>query len=99
MRRFGFSGWSGSLLLSTYVDGLELRIADGSIAEILPYRPDSAPPRGDESAIPPDLIAHLAFSELGAAGLEVRHADVVLGEQRTLMRTLFPTVTSDLLLY
>ena len=41
----------------------------------------------------------LLLGPFGAAGLEARHGDVLLGRQRQLMEALFPPVTSDLLTF
>ena len=91
--------WSGPVPISMYRSGLELVIVDGVVTDVSPFVPDSAPPRGDEAAIPPDLLADLTMGGLGAAGLEERHPDVVLGTQRRIMSTLFPPVTADFLLF
>jgi predicted N-acetyltransferase YhbS len=97
--RSSFATWSGSLLLSMYTHGLEIVVERGAITRIGAYSPDSAPPRGDEAAVPPDLVADLFLSEMGAIGLEERYPDVVFGDQRALMQTLFPPVSADVLLY
>ena len=99
LARSSFASWTGPLPISMYTSGLELSINDGVISRITPFNPESAPPRGDEPAVPPDLLADLVFSDLGAAGLEQRHPDVQLGTRRRIMSTLFPPVTADFLLY
>ena len=73
LERSTFHSWSGSLLFSMYTDGLEIVVGEGSVIGLRQYLPDSAPPRGDEAAVPPDLIADLVFGELGVVGLEDRH--------------------------
>lgn len=93
-----FHSWSGTVEVSRYVDGLRIVVERGVVGYVESVDPDEL--GTGATAVPPDLFATLAFGEHGAAGLEELHPDVVLGDlQRPLLRTLFPAVSADLILY
>lgn len=99
LSRSAFASDSRTVDLSMYREGYTLGIVDGSIVHVGGFDPVGGAPDPSVSAIAPDLVATLALSDLGSIGLEERHPDVLLGDNRLIMRTLFPSVTADFLLY
>ena len=87
------------LPLSFYGSGIAVNIVDGLVTGLETFEPQPGPAAANEVSIAPDRLVDLAFGDLGAAGVEERHPDVVLGEHRQLMTTLFPPITADFLLF
>jgi GNAT superfamily N-acetyltransferase len=87
------------LLLSTYRQHWRLRIDAAGVAALTHGGAEQAPVSKGGSGIPPDAIASLLVGTHGAAGLEERLPDCLLGRQRELMTALFPPLTADLLTF
>jgi hypothetical protein len=99
LARSSFAESTMTSSLSLYVTAFELVIENGSIVDVREVAAGDGPPGPDICAIPPDRLVDAVFGDLGAIGMEKRHPDVLLGDQRLLMRTLFPSISADLLLY
>ncbi len=99
--RFRRSGIGGhhEVLLSSWRSHVRFTIDDDAMSPVATGGPEQAPVWQGGSGVPPDQLAPLVLGPLGAAGLEARHGDVLLGRQRDLMETLFPPMTSDLLTF
>lgn len=87
------------LLLSTYQRHWRLRIDTTGITVLADGGAEQAPVSKGGSGVPPDAIAQLLVGAHGAAGLERRLPDCLLGRQRELMSVLFPPLTADLLTF
>jgi predicted N-acetyltransferase YhbS len=101
VERFRSAGVGGrhEVLLSSWRSHVRFTIDEDSMSEVASGGPEQAPVSKGGSGVPPDALAPLLLGPFGAAGLEVRHADVLLGRQRELMEALFPPLTSDLLTF
>jgi predicted N-acetyltransferase YhbS len=84
------SGWRWHVRFEVEPDGVGPMIGGG---------PERRPISQGGSGVAPDVLASLLFGPYGAAGLEERHPDVLLGEQRELMEVLFPPVRADVLTF
>jgi hypothetical protein len=69
------------------------------MSDVVAGGPEQAPISKGGSGVPPDALAPLMLGPFGAAGLEARYGDVMLGRQRDLMEALFPPVSSDVLTF
>jgi len=101
LERFRSAGFDGhfEVLLSSWRSHVSFSIDADSMSAVVTGGPEQAPVSKGGSGVPPDALAPLLLGPFGAAGLEVRHGDVLLGRQRELMETLFPPVSSDLLTF
>lgn len=101
LERFRSAGLGGhhEVLLSSWRSHVRFSIDDDSMSEVISGGPEQAPVSKGGSGIPPDALAPLLLGPFGAAGLEARYGDVLLGRQRNLMEALFPPMTSDLLTF
>ncbi len=101
LERFRAAGLGGrhEVLLSSWRSHVRFSIDDEAMSEVIAGGPEQAPISKGGSGVPPDALAPLLLGPFGAAGLETRHGDVLLGRQRDLMEALFPPVTSDLLTF
>ena len=89
LARSAFADARGTLHLSFYTHGVAISY-DGGRVEVGPGNADAT-----SAFVPPDMLATLVFGGHGASGLEARHPDVNLREERALMDTLFPQLTFD----
>jgi predicted N-acetyltransferase YhbS len=87
------------LLLSTYRHHWRLRLDPAGVTVLEHGGAEQAPVSKGGSGVPPDAIAALLVGVHGAAGLEERLPDCLLGRQRELMTALFPPLTADLLTF
>jgi ribosomal protein S18 acetylase RimI-like enzyme len=101
LERFRAAGLGGhhEVLLSSWRSHVRFSIDEDSMSEVVAGGPEQAPISKGGSGVPPDALAPLLLGPYGAAGLETRHGDVLLGRQRDLMEALFPPMTSDLLTF
>ncbi len=101
LERFRAAGLGGrhEVLLSSWRSHVRFTIDDDAMSEVVAGGPEQAPISKGGSGVPPDALAPLLLGPFGAAGLETRHGDVMLGRQRDLMEALFPPMTSDLLTF
>jgi hypothetical protein len=99
--RFRSAGIDGrhEVLLSSWRNHVRFTIDEDTMSVVVPGGPEQAPVSKGGSGVPPDALAPLLLGPLGAAGLEARYGDVLLGRQRDLMEALFPPMTSDLLTF
>jgi predicted N-acetyltransferase YhbS len=89
-----FAGERGEMVLTSYIRGILLRYADGEVTDLRPV-PGADEPGHDQAGVPADLMATLILGRYGAIELERRHADVSLGQHRSLMKVLFPRLQAD----
>ncbi|MFN8024383.1 MAG: GNAT family N-acetyltransferase [Acidimicrobiales bacterium] len=87
------------VLVSSYRSHVRFRLDGDGMGPVAAGGALQAPVSNGGSGVPPDVIGPLLFGPHGAAGLERRHADVLLGRQRELMTALFPPVRADLLTF
>jgi len=101
LERFRSAGLGGrhEVLLSSWRSHVRFSIDEDSMSDVVAGGPEQAPISKGGSGVPPDALAPLVLGPFGAAGLETRHGDVLLGRQRELMEALFPPLTSDLLTF
>jgi predicted N-acetyltransferase YhbS len=101
LERFRSAGLSGhhEVLLSSWRSHVRFSIDEDSVSDVVAGGPEQAPVSKGGSGVAPDALAPLVLGPFGAAGLETRHGDVLLGHQRGLMEALFPPMTSDLLTF
>ena len=101
LERFRSVGFGGhhEVLLSSWRSHVRFSIDEDSMSDVVAGGPEQAPISKGGSGVPPDALAPLVLGPFGAAGLEARFGDVLLGRQRELMEALFPPVTSDLLTF
>jgi predicted N-acetyltransferase YhbS len=101
LERFRAAGLGGrhEVLLSSWRSHVRFSIDDDTMSEVFAGGPEQAPISKGGSGVPPDALAPLLLGPFGAAGLETRYGDVLLGRQRDLMEALFPPMTSDLLTF
>jgi hypothetical protein len=101
LERFRAAGLGGrhEVLLSSWRSHVRFSIDDDAMSEVIAGGPEQAPISKGGSGVPPDALAPLLLGPFGAAGLETRYGDVLLGRQRDLMEALFPPMTSDLLTF
>ncbi len=92
-------GGHHEVLLSSWRSHVRFSIDDDEMSDVIAGGPEQAPISKGGSGVPPDALAPLLLGPFGAAGLETRHGDVLLGRQRDLMEALFPPLTSDLLTF
>ena len=92
-------GGHHEVLLSSWRSHVRFSIDEDSMSDVVAGGPEQAPISKGGSGVPRDALAPLVLGPYGAAGLEARHGDVILGRQRELMEALFPPVTSDLLTF
>ncbi len=99
--RFRAAGLDGrhEVLLSSWRSHVRFTIDADEMSPVIAGGPEQAPISKGGSGVPPDALAPLLLGPFGAAGLEARHGDVLLGRQRELMEVLFPPLTSDLLTF
>lgn len=90
---------SQELLLSTYQQHWRLHLTESGVRVVAQGGAEQAPVSKGGSGIPPDAIASLVIGALGAAGLEQRLPDCLLGRQREALTALFPPLTADLLTF
>lgn len=84
------------LVVSRYTDAAELTFSGREVTAVRAAPPVRTSTPG-ALRVPPDEIASLLLGPHGAATLEERHPDVLLGDARELASVLFPPVVSDLL--
>ncbi len=101
LERFRSAGLAGhhEVLLSSWRSHVRFSIDENSMSGVVTGGPEQAPVSKGGSGVAPDALAPLILGPFGAAGLETRHGDVLLGRQRDLMEVLFPPLTSDLLTF
>ena len=101
LERFRSAGLGGrhEVLLSSWRSHVRFSIDEDSMSDVVAGGPEQAPVSKGGSGVAPDALAPLVLGPFGAAGLEARNGDVLLGRQRDLMEALFPPVTSDLLTF
>jgi hypothetical protein len=101
LERFGSAALGGhhEVLLSSWRTHVRFSIEEGFMSDVVAGGPEQAPISKGGSGVPPDALAPLVLGPFGAAGLEARFADVMLGRQRELMEALFPPVVSDVLTF
>ena len=101
LERFRSAGFGGrhDVLLSSWRSHVRFSIDEDSMSDVVDGGPEQAPVSKGGSGVAPDALAPLLLGPFGAAGLEARYGDVLLGRQRDLMEALFPPVTSDLLTF
>lgn len=101
LERFRSAGFGGrhDVLLSSWRSHVRFSIDEDSMSDVVDGGPEQAPVSKGGSGVAPDALAPMVLGPFGAAGLEARHGDVLLGRQRDLMEALFPAVTSDLLTF
>lgn len=87
------------VLLSTWRRHLRFRIGAAGVELLAEGGPEQAPVSKGGSGVPPDAVASLLLGAHGAAGLEARLPDCLLGRQRALLTALFPPLTADLLTF
>jgi hypothetical protein len=87
------------VLLSSWRNHVRFSIGAESMSPVESGGAEQAPISKGGAGVPVDLLAPLLLGPLGAAGLERRHGDVMLGRVRELMEALFPPVTSDLMTF
>lgn len=87
------------ILLSTWRRHLRFRIGTTGFELLADGGPEQAPVSKGGSGVPPDAVAALLLGAHGAAGLEERLPDCLLGRQRSVMTALFPPLTADLLTF
>lgn len=87
------------VLLSTWRAHVRFTIDTDSMSPVVVGGPEQAPISKGGAGVPVDLLAPLLLGPFGAAGLERRHGDVMLGRLRDVLEALFPPVTSDLLTF
>jgi predicted N-acetyltransferase YhbS len=92
-------GGHHEVLLSSWRSHVRFSIDEDSMSDVVAGGPEQAPISKGGSGVPPDALAPLILGPFGAAGLETRFGDVMLGRQRELMEALFPPVTSDVLTF
>jgi hypothetical protein len=92
-------GGHHEVLLSSWRTHVRFSIDDDSMSDVVAGGPEQAPISKGGSGAPPDALAPLMLGPFGAAGLEARYGDVMLGRQRELMEALFPAVSSDVLTF
>lgn len=99
--RFRAAGLTGrhEVLLSSWRSHVRFTIDADGMSAVRAGGPYQTPVGSGGSGVPPDVLAPLLLGPFGAAGLERRHPDVMLGRQRELMQALFPPVRSDLLTF
>lgn len=87
------------VLLSSWRSHVRFSIGADSMSPVESGGAEQAPISKGGAGVPVDLLAPLLLGPLGAAGLERRHGDVMLGRIRDVMEALFPPVTSDLMTF
>jgi predicted N-acetyltransferase YhbS len=92
-------GGHHEVLLSSWRTHVRFSIDDDAVSDVVAGGPEQAPISKGGSGVPPDALAPLMLGPFGAAGLEARYGDVMLGRQRDLMEALFPPVSSDVLTF
>jgi predicted N-acetyltransferase YhbS len=99
--RFRAAGLRGrhEVLLSSWRSHVRFTIDEESMSAVTAGGPEQAPIWQGGSGVPPDVLAPLLLGPFGAAGLELRVPDMVLGSQRELLSVLFPPQTADLLTF
>jgi predicted N-acetyltransferase YhbS len=87
------------VLLSSWRSHARFTIDEDAMSAVTAGGPEQAPIWQGGSGVPPDVLAPLLLGPFGAAGLERRVPDVVLGSQRELLSVLYPPQTADLLTF
>jgi hypothetical protein len=87
------------VLLSSWRSHVRFSIGPDAMSTVEPGGAEQAPISKGGAGVPVDLLAPLLLGPDGAAGLERRHGDVMLGRIREVMEALFPPVTSDLMTF
>jgi predicted N-acetyltransferase YhbS len=95
----GLADRDHEVLVSTYRRHLRFRVGPSGVEVLAEGGPEQAPVSKGGSGVPPDAVASLVLGPFGAAGLEERLPDCLLGGQRELLAALFPPVTADLLTF
>lgn len=90
------AGYSGPFTLSLYRSSVSCEFADGNPGEFVAGEAIPYPVSAGASGVPLDRVADLIFGPHGAEDLEQLHGDVLLGDQRDLMRILFPAQIPDI---
>lgn len=98
VRAAGFTD-STEVLLSSWRSHVRFTITPDTMTDVASGGAEQAPIWQGGAGIPEDQLAPLLLGPWGAAGLEARHPDVMLGRLRELMEILFPPVTSDLMTF
>jgi predicted N-acetyltransferase YhbS len=87
------------VLLSSWGSHVRFAIDQDSMSAIEAGGPLQAPIGRGGAGVATDVLAPLLLGPLGAAGLERRHPDVMLGRIRDAMDAMFPPVTSDVMTF
>lgn len=87
------------VLISSYQTHLRFHLGHDGMGPVTAGGAFQAPISAGGSGVPHDVLAPLLLGPYGAAELERRHPDVLLGRQREVMTTLFPPQRSDLLTF
>jgi hypothetical protein len=100
VRSAGLTDGDGrDVLLSCWRWHVRFAVGPDDVGSMVGGGPEQRPISQGGSGVAPDVFASLLFGPFGAAGLEERHPDVILGSQRELMEVLFPPVRADLLTF
>jgi hypothetical protein len=87
------------VLLSSWRSHVRFTIGPDAMTDVDSGGPEQAPIWQGGAGVPEDQWAPLLLGPWGAAGLEVRQPDVMLGRLREVMEILFPPMTSDLMTF
>jgi hypothetical protein len=87
------------VLLSSWRSHVRFRVGVDGMSPVVVGGPEQAPISKGGAGVPLDLLAPLLLGPYGAAGLERRHADLMLGRLRDPLEAMFPPVSTDLLTF
>jgi hypothetical protein len=90
---------SGELVISFFRHHVRIPYTNASVGKPQPGGRMQAPASVGGAGVAPDLVGPLLFGPGGIAGLAEKHPDVYPGPNETLMRTMFPPVSADLLTF
>ncbi len=96
LRAAGLGDREHEVLLSSWRSHIRFTIGPSGFRVLGQGGAEQAPISKGGSGVPPDALASLVLGPYGAAGLEERLPDCLLGQQRDLMTALFPPRTADL---
>jgi hypothetical protein len=87
------------ILISCFGEHVRFHVGPDGMGPVTAGGSLQAPVSAGGSGVPPDAIPPMLFGPDGAAGLERRYPEMMLGRQREAMTILFPPQTSDLLTF